>query len=318
MRAGILICFVAVGIALILFSRIHFLHEVGSSASTVDKKADSEVGATDPEISTAAIPTNYQSNQLQSADAPATNAEVTPSAEVDPEKLADEIAGLSEAEVRTRLESLPSQELTGNTARLLLRRWVELDPTLAAGWVAQLPDATARGELTSVVGVVWSQKDLPAALTWAESLPEDDSKHRALTALGYEVARVDPLNAMQIAAQLPANEDSDALLLHALAQYASADPAQSQQLALSLPAGQMRDRVLSTMATIQAKQDGAQAAKFAIENVSPGPELERAVVGIVQIWGRSNPSEASAWVQTLSDPTLRERAMAVMDAVSGH
>ena len=314
MRGGLLIWIFVLGIASVLFLRIVSPRKAVMSGSPVSGFSKAVENAPDSANSSSTPPVESPSDPLPAADAPVTNAEAASPAEDDPGALAEKISLMSETEVRARLAQLAGEDLAGNTARLLLRRWVELDPTAAVGWLTQLTDAGARRELTDVLGVAWSQKDLPAALAWVESLPEDDAKRHALTDIGYEVARTDPLNAMQIAAQLPADENSDALLLHALAQYASADPGQSQQLALSLPPGQMRDRVLSTMATVQAKQDGAQAARFAVENISPGPELDRAIIGIVQIWGKGNPTEASAWVQSLPDSPVRTQAIQILNA----
>lgn len=239
---------------------------------------------------------------------PIANAEpVSPPAD-DPEKIAVEISTLSEAEVCQWLGNLTNPDLTGNTGRLLIRRWVELNPTAAVNWVTQLHIADGRPELMDVVAIAWSEKDLPNALNWVESLPEDATKHQALADLGYEVARVDPVDAMQIATQLPASDYANGLLLHSLAQYASTDLAQSQQLALSLPQGSLRDQTLSTVAIVQARQDGAGAASFAVENIPPGPGLDRAVIGIIQLWGQNSFTAASAWVQSFPDSTLYDQA----------
>jgi hypothetical protein len=192
---------------------------------------------------------------------------------------------------------------------LLIRRWVELNPAAAVAWVTQLDTAAGRAELMDVAAVAWSEKDLPAALTWVESLPEDDTKHQALTDLGYEVARDNPVSAMQIATQLPDGDNANSLLLHSLAQFTSADAGQSQQLALSLPQGSLRDQALSTVATVQAKQDGVGAARFAVENISPGPNLDSAVIGVVQLWGQNTFADASAWVQSFPEIPLYNQAM---------
>ena len=236
----------------------------------------------------------------------------------DPEKIAVLISTLSEAEVCKWLGTFAGQDLTGNTGRLLLRRWVELDPAAAVNWLAQLSDPAVHQELADVVAVAWSEKDLPNALTWVESLPEGVTKHQALTDLGYEVARVDPVDAMQIATQLPSGANADSLLLHSLAQYASADPQQSQQLALSLPSGPLRDQALTTVATVQAKQDGAGAAQFAVQNISPGSGLDSAVIGVVQLWAQNDLTGAAFWVQSFPDSPIRDQAVQSLDMISLH
>jgi hypothetical protein len=232
----------------------------------------------------------------------------SPSAEDDPEKTAALISSMTEAEVCNWLAKLTNQDLTGNTGRLLLRRWVELDPAAAINWVAQLGDAGVRGELVDVAAIAWSEKDLPSALDWVESMPEDSAKHQALADVGYEVARTDPVSAMEIATQLPASDYASGLFLHALSQYASADAGGSRQLALALPPGSLRDQALTMVATVQAKDDGEGAARFAVENISPGPDLDRAVMGVVQLWAQNDLPDVSAWVQTFPDSPIRDQA----------
>lgn len=261
-------------------------------------------------ISTAPlISSALQTNTVQAIEPAIAKVEATSLPEDDPEKVAVLISSMSEAEVCQWLAKLTNQDLTANTGRLLIRRWVELDPSAAVNWVTQLNDDGVRQELVDVIAVAWSGKDLPNALAWVESLPEDATKHQALTDLGYEMARVDPINAMQIATQLPASDYANGLLLHALAQYASLDPAQSQQLVLTLPTSSLRDQALAIVATVQARQDSAGAARFAVENIPPGPDLDRAVMGVVQLWGQNNLFDASNWVLSFPDSPLRDQAV---------
>ena len=257
-------------------------------------------------------------NIVQPIAPPVANAEPVPPAEIDPEKIAGVISALSETEVCQWLGTLAPKDLTGNIGRLLLRRWVELDPAAAINWLAQINDSAVHQELVDVAAVAWSEKDLPNALTWVESLPEDAIKHQALTDLGFEVARVAPVDAMQIATQLPAGDNTDSLLLHSLAQYASADPAQSQQLALSLPYGPLREQALSTVATVQARQDGAGAAQFAVQNISPGANLDSAVIGVVQLWAQNDPMGAAFWIQSFPASPIRDQAAQSFDMISSH
>jgi len=233
--------------------------------------------------------------------------------EADPEKIGVLISALSEAELARYLEKLTLQDLAGNTGRLLFRRWAELNPAAAANWVAALSDDGLRPQLIDLVAVAWSEKDLPHALAWVKLLPEGDTKNRTLADLGYEMARGNPLEALQLASQLPAGDYADALLLHALAQYATVDSGQSQQLALALPPGALREQALSLVATVLAKQDGLGAARFAVDNIAPGPELDRAVIGVVQLWAQDNFTGASDWVQTFPNSVMRQQAEQSLD-----
>jgi hypothetical protein len=303
-----LIWTVLLGIALALLTRSLRVNKSTAGNPTVGGIAKVRMSVPNFINATPNLPSNPQTNAVQIIVAPTAAVESASTPDDDPEKVAVLVSSLSEAEVRNWLTKLTDQELAGNTGRLLIRRWVELDPSAAVNWVSQLGDAGARQTLVDAVAVAWSQKDLPTALAWVESLPEDATKYQALTDLSYEVARVDPVNALQIATQLPAGENTDALLLHALSQYASANPGQSQQLALALPPGPLRDQVLTTVATVQAKLDGESAARFAVENIPPGPVLDRAVIGVVQLWGQNDFADAAAWVQSFPASDIRDQA----------
>lgn len=306
---GYLIWIAALGIVLALLLRSLPSNKITNRGSTVGEISKTEPGFPQFINTTSTLAAEPETNLTQLFDPPITNLEAQSPPEEDFEKIAALIGSMSETEVCEWLAKLTNQDLTSNTGRLLMRRWVELDPTAAVNWATQLGDTGARQELVDVVAVAWSEKDLPAALIWVEALPEDDTKHQALADLGYEVARIDPVSAMQIATQLPASDNSDALLLHALAQYTSADPAQSQQLALSLPPGTLRDQALATVATIESKQDGPQAATFAVENIASGPGLDRAIMGVIQGWAQIDFTGASVWVQSFPNSPIRDQAM---------
>ncbi len=307
-----------VGFAVAWVSRSGLLNKAVDRGSTVKEMTTARANAPEFLNTPPAPPLEPPSSVVQSIDPPNEKEKSWSAPEDDPEQVAVLISSLSETEVRNWLAKLTNQDLSGNTARLLLRRWVELNPTAAINWVTQLGEAGARQELVDVAAVAWSQNDLPKALTWVESLPAGDAKHHALADLGYEVARIDPVNALQIAAQLPASEYSNGLMIHALAQYASADPGQSQQLAISLPPGSVREQALATVATVLAQQDGAGAARFALENISGGPDFDRAVIGVVQLWGQNNLADASAWVRSFPDSPVRDQAVQSLGLIAAH
>lgn len=304
------------GIAVAILSWSLLQNKPAVDSSTLNRIAKASPSVTDFVKLGPVISSELQTNKVQTIEQSIAKVESPPSAENDPEKVAVLISSLSEAEVCQWLAKLTNQDLTGNTGRLLIRRWVELDPAAAVNWVTQLDDTGVRQELVDVAAIAWSQKDIPNALTWVESLPENDTKHQALADLGYEVARIDPVNAMQIATQLPASDNANGLLLHALAQYASADPQESQQLALTLPPGSLRDQAVTTVATVQAKQDGEAAARFAVENLSPGLDLDRAVMGVVQLWGQNSITDVSAWVQSFPNSPVRDQAVHSLSVMS--
>jgi hypothetical protein len=112
-----------------------------------------------------------------------------------------------------------------------------------------------------------------------------------------------------MALQLPESDDANGLLLHALAQWVSENPDSAKQWALALPPGPLREHSLSTVATVLADQDGEGAAQFAEDNISAGPDLDRAVIAIIQRWAQASLAGASAWVQSFPDSPVRDQAV---------
>jgi len=289
---------------IILF--VHFRTIAGKSAKT---GIGSNPDLNQPVVSTTGF-------HPQFSPATARNSLAAQTEETDPEKIALTIRSLSEAEVTAWLARLSNAELNGNTGRLLLRRWVELNPSVAADWAAHVNDSDISKELVDLAAIAWSEKDMTSAMNWVQSLATGDAKNQALADLGYEMARTEPLNAIQLAAQLPASESSDNLLVHTLTQYAAVNPSQSQQLALALPVGPLRDQAIANVATVQARQDGAAAARFAVENLPAGGELDRAVIGIVQLWGQGDLTDTVAWVMSFPNSPLRDQAGQILTQFS--
>ena len=228
------------------------------------------------------------------------------------EALARSVAGMEGDELIRRLRELPLEDLRGNLGRLLVRRWAELDPPSAGWWATQLGDVEASHELSTAVALAWSERDLKGSLDWAHALPAGDLQSRVLTELGVELARIDPMASMRLAVELPASGARDGILLHALHQWAGQDAATSQNWVLQLSLGPLREQALAAVATVMANQDGERAARFAVEQLMPGPEQDRAVIGIIQRWAQLDYDPAAAWVASFPQTPLRENAIAVL------
>lgn len=228
------------------------------------------------------------------------------------EALARSVAGMEGDELIRRLSALPLEDLRGNLGRLLVRRWAELDSSAASRWVTQLDDVEASHELSTAVALAWSERDMKGSLEWARALPAGDLQSRVLTELGVELARIDPMASMRLAVELPASGSRDGILLHALHQWAGQDAETSQNWTLQLSLGPLREQALAAVATVMANQNGESAARFAVGQLLPGPEQDRAVIGIIQRWAQLDYDPAAAWVASFPQTPLRENAIAVL------
>lgn len=232
--------------------------------------------------------------------------------EDDAEALARSVSEMGVTELTSRLSAISLEDLRGNLGRLLVRRWADIDPLAAGRWVTQLGDAEAGQELATALALAWSGRDLSGALDWAYSLPAGDVQNRVVSELGIELARIDPVASMRLAVELPASSSRDGILMHALRQWAGQDVEMSQTWALQLSPGSFREQALAAVATVMADQEGERAARFAAEQLMPGLEQDRAVVGIIQRWAQLDYDRAASWAASFPDTALRENAIAVL------
>jgi hypothetical protein len=232
------------------------------------------------------------------------------------DKLERAVAELDLADLRACLNELRPEELGGHLGRLLVRRWAAADPTAAANWAERLIDANARVELGAAVALVWSEREVVAALAWAQHLVAGEMRDRVIADLGFEIARTEPVASLLLAANLPASEARDGLVLHSLAQWANCDPDNAQQWGLQLPSGRLREQALATIAVALANRAAEHGARFAVEFIRPGADLDRAVVGVVQRWAQADDASATAWVNRFSRSPLQDAARDVLADVS--
>jgi len=223
------------------------------------------------------------------------------------------IAQLPVTDIRSCLQELRRDELSGNLGRLLVRQWASTSPEYAARWATTVEDPVAREELMASAALAWAGRDLPAALAWAESLPEGSAHERVLLDLGYELARTDPLEAIRLASKLPVTDSRDAMLLHALRQELPQDSDLIREWAAQLPPGAFREQALAAVAI--SIPDGPTAARLVAEQMAPGPERDRALIGVIQRWAQVDYDRTAAWVAGFPATPLRRTALTTLASV---
>lgn len=227
-------------------------------------------------------------------------------------------AGMDAGELRQQLQFLPVADLRSEAGQLLLRRWVDLNPREAIGWVESLADTAARQQLLPVAALAWSESDFPAALIWARSVTEGADQLRLIADLGHELVRTDPVGALDLAALLPETGARDEMELHAVRQWAGQDAAAATAWATRQPPGLKRERALAAVAVAMAEADAPRAAQMLTENMQPGPESYRAAIGIVQRWARADYPAALEWVRRFPNGSLRAAALAALAEIPRH
>ena len=156
--------------------------------------------------------------------------------------------------------------------------------------------------------MTWANIDLPRAIAWVGALPQDEGKNSALVGLAYEAVRTDPFAALRLAATLPASPARDDLLVHTVSQWAISDADAAAAWARGVPDASLQRRLLATVAVALSVQDGPAAARLASQELSPGEELDRAAVSIIERWGQTSPAAAGTWAAQFPE-TTRQAAL---------
>jgi hypothetical protein len=215
------------------------------------------------------------------------------------------------AEIQALLEKLShdggSEAL--DLGQLLVRRWAELDPSGAAGWLQSLPEGPFRSGAVRQVCIAWANVDLKSAARWVQGLENVDDRERGMVDIGYEAARSDPVMALSLGAGLPATRERNELLVHAASQWGAVDAPAARAWAESVSDAVLRDELLATIAVAVAEADGGAAAELVASGVSPGSQQDRAAISVVQRWAVDDPQAVADWVLQFPETDVRDAAV---------
>ena len=218
--------------------------------------------------------------------------------------------------VVSEMQALQLQKPTvfGRELRLhLLRQWAEADARSAASWIAQMPADDDRQEALATAANAWAGQDFAAATAWANQLPESVDQQKVLENIADEAVYEHPLDALTLAATLPASSTRDDLITRATEAWAATAPQDAAAWANQISDDTLREQLTAVVAMRWAGSDPVAAGTLAIDSMSPGPGQDQAVIAIVEQWGRTDMSGATAWVNQFPEGPLRENASAILD-----
>ena len=189
----------------------------------------------------------------------------------------------------------------------LFRKLAGNDPRAAADLAIQQPDGDARQAVIDAVATVWATLNVGDAIAWARDLPED-RRAGPLLKIANEALANDPHQALELAVALPSSDARNELIARAASEWAGHDPQQIASWAENISDQHLREDVISKVAVTWGESDPAKAAELAILQLSDGKPKNDAVIGIVQRWVQTKPSDAAAWVSNFPEGDLRETA----------
>lgn len=205
----------------------------------------------------------------------------------------------------------PALELS----HLLVRRWAEKMPGLAASWLLHKPDGQQRYELSLAVAVVWGKQQPELAADWVRQWPAEE-KEAGLLAVAYEAARTAPREALTLASELGPSEARDGLIAQAAGEWAATDTKTPVTWVAQMPPSPLRDQIIASLSLAISESDPEAAAALAIESLPPGKQQNDAVIGIVQRWAQKDRERTAEWVAAFPEGELRETALANLTSLA--
>lgn len=190
-----------------------------------------------------------------------------------------------------------------------LRTWCEQDPEAMTTWVVTHLVGSERETALKQAAIVWIGNDLEAAIRWAESLVGEVDRNTVLIEMGFELARLRPERAVDLISRLPETRSRDEILIHAVQQWVGIDPSSASVWASRLPESRLRQEVLSALAVSLAVDSGADAAEVVALLMTVEKNQEDAAVLVARNWGTVDPEASANWIVRFPDRAIREAAM---------
>lgn len=163
----------------------------------------------------------------------------------------------------------------------------------------------------------WAMQAPDAARLWAEQRPDPGERDRLLRAIDDQLNGRDSLdrNLAGIVehldgavALLAVDKSKRAEVENLTERWAGENLDAARDWVLSQPPGEIRDTLVHRIATVQAGDDPIGAARLAAAEIPPGPQLDEAVLTVVNQWSLQNPAAAAEWVNVFAEGPLKERA----------
>ncbi len=164
----------------------------------------------------------------------------------------------------------------------------------------------------------WAAKDPEAALAAAMKLPEGDERNQALSAVCLGLAQTDPADAVKTAQTLHLDNQPGAVMETLVQQWAATDVSSALDWANSQPASGQRDGFTTRIAYVMSRNDPADAANLVINQISPGPAQDEAVMTVLNQWANQNLLAATSWVKGFPAGPLQTRAVNELEGIANY
>ena len=231
-------------------------------------------------------------------------------------------------------------------AAMLLQKWTKLDPKSSMAYVQGLKDPGSKYGGMNTVLQTWTRANPQEAVAWAKANGENKSKDSqdgnwAMSSVINQLAKSNIGEALQLAegegvsrargyvidtlvSQLVTqrgetaareaalgitDESMKAAMVRQLAgRAANSNPGEAMAWVGTLPAGEAKNSALAETVSQWAQKDVAGATAY-MKGLAAGVETDGTRARFAQAVVRSNPLEAVAWANTITDPKARTASL---------
>ncbi len=177
----------------------------------------------------------------------------------------------------------------------------------AEGVLATIQAPDARLEAVMNIGASLAEEDSDAALEWARALTNEEERSSAVEEVLWTMSETDPSAAAAELADADNPGQLNAVSGSIAEEWAIKEPKKAVDWAESLPAGAGREEAIQGALAGWAENDPKAAFTYYQQNY--GTDLETAE-WIFDSWAFNDPQTAAAEVLRISNPQMRERAVA--------
>ena len=191
-------------------------------------------------------------------------------------------------------------------AKALAATWAQAEPTVAAEWVAGLPAGPIQEQAKEALVKSWVMQDAKAASIWALAEAEFNGDYDLLDETIREFSKQSPDEAESFVRDLAeANYSEIAVASHVMGR-AEEDPAATAEWLLSMTP---TDPIYSAeyangLMQIWAESDSIAASEW-LSTQNPGEQRDAAISGFSESILRYEPEAAAVWANTISDTDRR-------------
>ncbi len=204
--------------------------------------------------------------------------------------------------------NLPQDSLKDRAAVQLAQALARTDPASATEVLQWISEKALKAGLYQEIAPHWAAKDARAVQRWLLTLPAGPERDNAIMAAARTLTSNEPEEVAALMAYVK-NEDLRLQVLpYLISEWTRTNPVAAAQWLLGLPAGQLRDRAAYEFVVNVDETQGAIAFEWAL-TIQDEHSRWRAMSNAMHKWARHDPSAASEWLNQLSPGPARDSAV---------